>query len=526
MKSGINPWQITIYALIAVALLIIHINLSAYAFDDAFIHFRVARNQLDAGSPYFNDGEAIKVSSSSGWVIILTLLLAATRWIGLESSFPLIVSILNATALFLGMWVFVWVIETIVERQLSFPERLLFQVQYLGLLLLSSWGLMETGLALLVAGWGLLLSLQSKPWGIAILALAVSIRLELSVVLGLAFVWLLVQRRFNLFHLLGYAILGMIPLVTYDLYFYHTMIPQSVLAKPVVYSISPVISFFDVLLHSLPSLSITVGSILLFFGIGLISTQLFMLLIGFRIRKTQIGAWALLFGFWALVIAGGYMAGHTLIFDWYRPLYMIPIVVSGAIYYYSPIDSKNTLRIFVYFVFVISTISIMRTLLASVVNPSLLSSEFEAGSRVKTYQHVGAILYEHYSNVALLTSEIGGLGYAFKGEIQDAAGLATPDALVFHPMEVPGQRSSGSLGAIPPQYVQATMPELIVSLDIFAEALRRDDVISSYNQIKVPAYLPEDARLSTSPTIWWSRYLRIYIRKDLPISQEIIALGR
>ena len=231
MNCKIEPWQIVFYVLVAAVLLIAHIRLSAYAFDDAFIHFRIASNQLDFGAPYFNPGDPLKVSSSSGWVILLTGLLAATRWIGFGSSFPFIVSIFNALALFMGMWVFVWIIENLAERQLTFSERLFFQVQYLGVLFLSSWGLMETGLALLGAGWGILLLLRAKPAGIAVLALAVSIRLELIVLLGLVFVCLLIQRKFNPIHILGYAMLGMAPFMIYDFYYYGTMIPQSMIAN-------------------------------------------------------------------------------------------------------------------------------------------------------------------------------------------------------------------------------------------------------------------------------------------------------
>ncbi len=36
------------------------VKLYQYGFDDAYIHFRVARNFVETGAPYFNPGEAVK----------------------------------------------------------------------------------------------------------------------------------------------------------------------------------------------------------------------------------------------------------------------------------------------------------------------------------------------------------------------------------------------------------------------------------------------------------------------------------
>jgi hypothetical protein len=145
---------------------------------------------------------------------------------------------------------------------------------------------------------------------------------------------------------------------------------------------------------------------------------------------------------------------------------------------------------------------------------------------VKAYLNIGTILNDEYPNATLLTSEIGGLGYAFRGRILDAAGLASPGALDFHPMKVPEQRSSGNIGAIPPGYVKLNTPDLIVSYDYFAQALLKDEVIQQYNVILIPAFLPEDAKNFENKAILDNRYLRVYIRKDLPISERIHSLGQ
>ena len=43
---------------------------------------------------------------------------------------------------------------------------------------------------------------------------------------------------------------------------------------------------------------------------------------------------------------------------------------------------------------------------------------------------------------------------SFPGRILDAAGLASKDALKFHPLKIPQERERGDLGAIPPRYVE------------------------------------------------------------------------
>jgi hypothetical protein len=173
----------------------------------------------------------------------------------------------------------------------------------------------------------------------------------------------------------------------------------------------------------------------------------------------------------------------------------------------------------------LSAASIANILFASISNPSSFSL-FESGSRVKMYLSVGNLLHKEYPNSNLLTSEIGGLGYSFQGKILDAAGLASPDALKYHPMKVPEERSSGGYGAIPPEYVRSTNPELIVSYDHLAEALLRADILEKYQVITIPVYLPQDAQYTESKSIWGSQYLRIYIRRDLSVADSILNLEK
>ncbi|MFH2102334.1 MAG: hypothetical protein ABIJ39_03130 [Chloroflexota bacterium] len=511
---------------LASCLVVIHVRLYHYAFDDAFIHFRVVRNLFETGNPYYNTNDMVKVSTSSGWIVFLTIPFGIANLINIENNFPLIISITNALILLCGLYVYTRIVEVLLKNRLSISKKLLFQVSFTALLLPSSIGLMETPFALLIAGLGIYLLIRSKPSGFALLGLATFFRVELFILIGLTILFVIVNKQFRLRQIIGYSLLGLIPFTIYDLYFYHTLMPHSIIAKSTIYSLTT----FDILLYMFTTLPIILkrNNHILF---GIISVTVLVTVIMtswavFREKKIIKDFWAMIFCLLSLGIIGIYVFGPALIFAWYTPLYMIPILVACFVCSFEIEFPRNiTLIIPLIALFLLSAISIIRTFYASVYNPSAYYF-FESGARVKTYLEVGSILNDEYPNATLLTSEIGGLGYAFEGQILDAVGLASPDALAFHPMEVPELRESGVLGAIPPEYVRSTMPDIIVSYDLFAHALLQDDIISQYNVIVIPAYLPEDEIYSEDQTIWGSKYLIVFIHLSLPVSERIYALGQ
>jgi hypothetical protein len=385
---------------------------------------------------------------------------------------------------------------------------------------------METPLALLIAGLGTYFLLQSKPSGFALIGLAAYIRLELLILLALTSLFIVLQRQFHLQRIIGYIALGTLPLLIFDLYFFHTVVPHAIAAKSITYSIVWWQPAVNMLFFSLRT--ILFNNIVFYFGIGttLLSIALITTVTALREWKVSKRVWPILFCLWSLLVVGGYILGHANIFEWYIPLYTIPLLVACFLCSISTDYPRNmVIRGLLYVLFLISAISMTRVVYASVYNPSAYSF-FEPGSRVKVYLNIGTILNDEYPDATLLTSEIGGLGFAFRGRILDAVGLASTDALDFHPMKIPEQRSSGTTGAIPPGYVKLNTPDLIVSYDSFAQALLKDEVIQQYNIVLIPAYLPEDAIYSEDRTIWGNRYLRVYIRKYLPISEKILSMGQ
>jgi hypothetical protein len=126
--------------------------------------------------------------------------------------------------------------------------------------------------------------------------------------------------------------------------------------------------------------------------------------------------------------------------------------------------------------------------------------------RTIEYLSVGRSIYQECPTARLMSSEIGGLGEGFEGEILDAVGLATPSAIKYHPMRVPEERRSGDLGEIPTGFVSEMRPDVIVSYDVFAESLLKNPDRSLYTELVYPP-LPaaEMPRYSD-----WSKH-RLYI---------------
>ena len=522
-KISKRQWLLTAVTLFLTSFVIfIHVQLRQYAFDDAYIHFRIARNLIESGAPYYNASEALKVSTSSGWIVFLAVIYGAVRIVSMESNFPLLISVLNALICIGDLIVYPKIVELLLKKPFTILQKLPLQIIILALLLPSSIGLMETPVALLTAGVGIYFLLGSKPAGCALLGVAVYFRLELVVLTLLIFTIAVIQQKLRLYRILGYFALGSAPLILGDLYFYHTLVPHSIIAKSSVYSLTPLETLVAILSRSLPGFPIIDP---------LLKSGLFILMIGilgwtvFResvIRKN--GRFSAMFYVAALLVISIYLISHTLLFDWYIPLYTLPMSIAYFAFSYSIEQPRNVIiRLPLFCLALLSTISILTTTYSVLYKPNAYI-DFESGSRVKMYLTVGKIIDEDYPGATLLTSEIGALGYSFRGKIFDAVGLASSDALYFHPMKVPEQRSSGGFGAIPPNYVKVVNPDIIVSYDTFAEALLMDDFCSQYNIISIPAYLPEDAMYSESKTIFGSRYVRVYIQKSLPVSDKLCAL--
>ena len=102
MHATASRWLLP--ALLLAFILPLYIGLVPWAFDDAFIHLRVAGNLAAGEGPYYNPGQVVNASSAPAW----TLLLALMKMLG---GSVIWIACLNAVLTVAGARVFVDLVE-------------------------------------------------------------------------------------------------------------------------------------------------------------------------------------------------------------------------------------------------------------------------------------------------------------------------------------------------------------------------------------------------------------------------------
>jgi len=487
------------YALLFLLLAWLGLSLYSYADDDAYIHFRIAENLLKHGQPYFNIGEPVMASSSSGWTLTLYLIFLVFG-VNLKA-----VALFNAAVAALDVYVYARIIGGLAGRS-GLADDLLASLAVVPVLIYSSAGLMETPLAMLVTGIGVLLYLRGLPLSFMFMAAGVFFRLELAVFPVLFAVHSLYTNKIQPVKMLAYMAAGAAPFVFYGLYFFGTIIPHTVIAKKAVYSLGP-----QWVLHFAlrPLLFAGDAGRVLELAI-MLSVTAAALYWAVRHARGQRGTVVIL-ALSGLSALGAYFAAGTMVFQWYLPVYAMPLFVSLlAVAKARKTAVSGILAAVVIFPY---AAGFAHTVHAAAYDISRYDY-FSGGARARKYLDVGARLRARYPGRTLMCSEIGALGYSYKGYIYDACGLASEEALKYHPMKVPEDRPNGVVGAIPPGYVEKAGPDIIVCYDSFGRALTRSDVLKDYVHIRESVFMPEDKAKSSGPRLWGSNALNVYIRRD------------
>ncbi len=234
-----------------VLLLWLHWRLYGYAADDAYIHLRIAQHLAEFGLPYFNVDLAVMGSSSTGWTLLLALIMAVPQWLKLHIEPAQLVTGLNALVTGLGAVVYTRLLSRLLNRQ---PGRWvwLYTPVFLAVIVQSSLELMETSAALLLAGIGLTWLLQRNPLALVWLTAAAFFRMELLLLLILVAGYAVVMRPWAVRTTALLVLVTALPFVWYMLYFFGTVIPHTVIAKRVVYSLDLLTSAFMVVQWLLP----------------------------------------------------------------------------------------------------------------------------------------------------------------------------------------------------------------------------------------------------------------------------------
>lgn len=453
--------------------------------DDAYIHARIAERMHDSGEPYFNQGDAFKAGSSTGYILVMA---------GLRHALSAEQSIRTITAISLGILT-VLVFHAIQLIGVRGPLQAFHVVGVLGASAWAGYGGMETPLASVFVTAAVIAQLREKPHlAVAMLAMAACFRFEMLALLiafGALTVWN--QRSARILP----ALLPLLCLMAIELHYFGGVYPNAAKAKAVAYGFSLRESIKTNLSFGF------MGSACWFGVLGLCVTSLAALLVMLRTGLVQTIILAF-FGFSALLLAV-WAVSRSLIFPWYYGLFATPFVLGTAMLQRIEHFPGKSLILGGCFV-IVGLLGYLGATGAAYHLPA--DGNPTADRRVVEYLRIGQLLYEDCPACSVVTSEIGGLGYGFKGVVHDAFALADPEALQFHPLSVPAERSSRFAGAIPPRYVEFRDPELIVSMAGFSEALRRSASIKRYVRFDCP--LQGDA-------IWGDTSIQVYAKPNVSL---------
>jgi hypothetical protein len=481
---------------------LLHFKNFGYIFDDAYIHFRIAENLVEYGSPYFNLEEKYMSSSSSAWTIFLGII----YWL-IGEEYLLVLPFINSILLVFNIFLYKNVIELHLKNKFTLPQELFFSISFIALTLNSSAGLMESQFALFFVGLAVFLFSKEKIIGFVFLTIAIFFRLEIVLFYFLFFTYFIFYKKQNFVLIIFYSFFALLPFFIYNLYFFYTLIPFTVHAKSLVYDLS----FLSVIYGVIPSAYGFKGKLF-----ELICASLFMYYIyENHTNKSRVKLFNTLTVFFlsGVILLFAYIGKKTFVHEWYQPLYLIPIF-TGIV----AISFKlNNVRIYLLLVLLILPFykDLSKHSYAAMMGDNQHFPGFKSGARVKQYLDISNALYKKYPNAILMSSEIGGLGYGFKGKIIDGMGLIQPACLKYHPMRIPEERSSGGIGAIPSDCVKEKLPELIVSYDVFIQSLSKSSILNKYNHYQLPVFKEEDLKLAKTKSIWGSKYLNVYIRNDI-----------
>ncbi len=497
------PSSLLLVVLLAFSLYL-HCRVVPYAEDDAYIHMRIARNLWNSCVPYFNTSDPAMASTSPLWVI------ATAPFAALSDLQPLAIALLNA-ALVVGA-ALVWALfyAHITHPRHAHEVSAAVLVVFFTLIP-SSIGLMETPLALLLVGWGLLGIARGAPSGVPFLCASIFARPECAVFAVCGVVWKIAHKRPWSARELVLSAAVLASLSWFQFHFFGGLYPHTARAKELVYNLTG--SEFVRLLFSgsyggwvtkavLPPVIIAaaVMAVVLTLRQKRVSFETL-------IREVRSSPFLVIL-VPAVVILAVFSVKRVLIFPWYAPLFLVPLHLALVRDVFRASGRTRILAL----TLLIPWFAMALCVLVGSRNFAYLPF-FEAGARARKLMHLGEWLALEHASAKVAAPEIGALGFTFPGYIEDTVGLASPEALRFHPLKVPSQRPTGYHGGVPAAFIEQSRPDIVIGLDVLMTDFMNAPVSSRYEIRKVPPVLEEDrARLGTTK-VFGADALIIAIRK-------------
>lgn len=493
---------LTIVGLLAFSLYL-HYQLLPYADDDAYIHMRVARNLWNIGVPYFNKAEAVMASTSPLWILITAPAAA------LGDFQPLAVAILNALVVVGAAlsWALLYgqVTQHRRPRELVVTALVVFFT-----LASSSIGLMETPLALLLVGWGLLSIVRGGSLGMPLLLAAIGMRPECAAFAIAGGIWKVAQRRSWSAQEILLSVAVLTALLWFQLHFFGALYPHTARAKEIVYNLTGsefVRALFIGSYGAWVAKAVIPSVIFAACGMAVVMTlrrKRFSVDTLFREARSSP---LLVVVLPAIVILAAYAFKLVLVFPWYTPLFLVPLHIALVRDLFRVSGQAKVLAMTLF----VPWFAMALCIVAGSRNFAYLPF-FESGARARKLGHLGEWLALEHPGAKVAAPEIGALGLSFPGYIEDTVGLATPAALRFHPLKVPSQRPTGYHGGVPAAFIEQSRPDIVIGLDVFMTDFLNSPVASRYEIRKVPPVLEEDRARLGSAKVFGADALIIAIR--------------
>ena len=504
---------LVIFILTTIFCIFVHLFNRVYPYDDAYIIYRYVDNFVAGKGLVYNLGQRVFGISTplyTLWIILLKKIAPTTPTPALAVRMNAVFYIAGGIGMFFLLQKMIrsnW-LSLFLSCLFMLRNRLLYvslggmeSFMFTALILWSLWAV-ATGrfdLAGILAG----LSVLARPEGIFLAGIVLT-------------AWLILSREKPIVFLTGLVLPGVIWLIS-GLIFYGTPIYHSIIAKAApLYPLPPgsAMEFIWKFIKDWSTAGLFNKSI--FVALPLLGLSVLGFILRPRLLKAKVtGAWPslILFG----IILSFYFLSNPLMFYWYFPsieaLWFVMFSV-GIIWFASWIGKRVFWLRYVSIIiclFVLGYPAINAPVRRVLMGRPILHMGIEndaARMRIYAYKKAAEWLNKVVPDGTVLAApEIGSLGYYYnKGPIIDACGLISPEAIPFLPVPI-HERYDPMWGAISLELVQTLLPDMIVTLSVFADLSLYDSNWFQERYVNIKNFpLPHK--------VWGSKEVNVFFRGD------------
>lgn len=479
-------WQIIVFwvcAGIAIVLaLLAHVRIGVTLIDDAFITYRYAANLAEGRGLVFNEGERVLGTTSPGYAILLAGVGAVAGW----EAIPTAARVVNFLALIVMAGAFSRAAWKLTGEMLI--AALVFTISMVGTeTLLASVAGMESVVFMAITAVGLWAVIEKRWWLAAgLISVLPLFRPEAVFVMGLMGITLLLHRReLGLQKIVLLSVVMALPGAVWAIFsqvYYGSVLPHSIIAKqkglyPVGVIGSTVLTM-DFVIHSLTLITAFPVQRKIVVGIaGFLMTILVTLALlipgGVRFAKQYkaIAPFAAL----PFIFILFYATSKTLLLPHYFAHFEVPMkivwwvglfAIITALLERMKIKNRRAMGIITGLVVLLPCLWLYdwRSIISGRVNTAEIDPYVY---RNEAYDAIAHTIGDRIpAGTTILMPEIGEVAFYMPHvRVLDSAGLVSPEALPYHPVN-DELGVSPNMGVIPPQMVADYQPEMIITLEV------------------------------------------------------------